>query len=76
MVRATTGCAEVPTVSETDWARVDATTDEDLAHAVADEPDAVPLLAGERLAAGQIVWPADIAATWRRLGLSQAEFAP
>jgi hypothetical protein len=43
-VRATADGTEVPVVSETDWARVDAMTDEDIARAVADDPDAAPLL--------------------------------
>lgn len=66
---------EVPIRSETDWARVDAMTDEDIERAVAEDPDAAPLLTDEQLAAMRVVWPADIAATRRRLGLSQAEFA-
>jgi putative transcriptional regulator len=66
---------EVPIQSETDWTRVAAMTDEDIARAVADDPDAAPLLTREQLAKARMVWPADIAATRRRLGLSQAEFA-
>ena len=66
---------EEPLQDETDWARVAAMTDEDIAHAVADDPDAAPLLTAEQLATARMVWPADIAATRRRLGLSQAEFA-
>jgi putative transcriptional regulator len=66
---------EVPIESKTDWARVDAMTDEDIARAVADDPDAAPLLTDEQLAAAKVVWPIDIAATRRRLGLSQTEFA-
>jgi len=67
--------SEVPIVSQTDWARVDAMTDEDIARTVADDPDATPLLTDEQLARMQVVWPTDIAATRRRLGLSQTEFA-
>jgi putative transcriptional regulator len=66
---------EEPLQDETDWARVAAMTDEDIARAVADDPDAAPLLTREQLAKARVVWPADIAATRRRLGLSQAEFA-
>ena len=66
---------EAPIESKTDWARVDAMTDEDIARAVADDPDAAPLLTDEQLAKMKVVWPADIAATRRRLGLSQTEFA-
>ena len=67
--------SEVPLRDETDWARVDAMTVEDVARAVADDPDAAPLLTHEQLAGMRVVWPADIAATRRRLGLSQTEFA-
>ena len=67
--------SEVPIESRTDWARVEAMTDGDLARAVADDPDAAPLLTDEQLARMRVVWPADIAATRRRLGLSQTEFA-
>ena len=67
--------SEVPLRDETDWARVDAMTDEDIARAVADDPDAAPLLTDEQLAEMRVVWPVDIAATRRRLGLSQTEFA-
>jgi putative transcriptional regulator len=67
--------SEVPIQSRTDWARVDAMTDEDIARAVADDPDAAPLLTDEQLARMRAVWPTDIAATRRRLGLSQTEFA-
>ena len=67
--------SEVPLQDETDWARVDAMTDEDIARAVADDPDTAPLLTDAQLARMRVVWPADIAATRRRLGLSQTEFA-
>ena len=50
-------------------------TDEDIARAVADDPDAAPLLTDQQLAQMRVVWPADIAETRRRLGRSQAEFA-
>ena len=66
---------EVPIESLTDRARVDAMTDEDIARAVAEDPDAAPLLTDEQLAGMRVVWPTDIAATRRRLGLSQTEFA-
>jgi putative transcriptional regulator len=66
---------EVPIESKTDWARVEAMTDEDIAQAVAEDPDAAPLLTDEQLAEAKVVWPVDIAATRRRLGLSQSEFA-
>ena len=66
---------EVPVESRTDWARVEAMTDADIARAVAADPDAAPLLTDEQLARMRPVWPNDIAATRRRLGLSQTEFA-
>jgi putative transcriptional regulator len=66
---------EVPIESKTDWARVDAMTDEDIERAVAEDPDAAPLLTDEQLARAEVVWPADIAAIRHRLGLSQTEFA-
>ena len=66
---------EVPIESRTDWARVEAMTDADIARAVAADPDAAPLLTDEQLARMRPVWPNDIAATRRRLGLSQTEFA-
>lgn len=67
--------SEVPLRDETDWARVDAMTDADIARAVADDPDAAPLLTDQQLARMRVVWPHDIAATQRRLSLSQTEFA-
>ena len=66
---------EVPIESKTDWVRVDAMTDEDIARAVAEDPNAAPLLTDEQLSRIREVWPNDIAATRRRLGLSQTEFA-
>ena len=67
--------SEVPIESRTDWARVEAMSDEDVARAAADDPDAAPLLTDEQLAQMRVVWPNDIAATRRRLGLSHTEFA-
>ena len=49
--------------------------DVDIARAVADDSDAAPLLTDEQLAKMKVVWPTDIAATRRRLGLSQTGFA-
>ena len=66
--------SEVPLRDETDWARVAAMTDEEIERAAAEDPDAPPLT-DEQLAAVRVVWPTDIAATRRRIGLSQAEFA-
>lgn len=67
--------SEVPLRDETDWARVEAMTDADIARTVADDPDAAPMLTDEQLARMKVVWPTDIAATRHRLGLSQTEFA-
>jgi putative transcriptional regulator len=56
-------------LQETDWAAVDAQTDEDIARHVADDPDAAPIL-------GEAETAAAIARSVRkRLGLSQAEFS-
>lgn len=54
---------------ETDWAAQDALTDEDIARAVASDPDAAPILNDAGLAA------ALVRTVRMRLGLSQAEFA-
>ena len=67
--------SEVPIKSETDWARVQALTDADIEKAAACDPDDAPLLTDDQLAKARVVWPTDIAATRRRLGLSQTEFA-
>lgn len=53
----------------TDWAAVDAQTDEEIARNVAGDPDAAPMLSGAETAA------ALVRAVRRRLGISQAEFA-
>ena len=66
---------EVRIESKTDRARVEAMTDADIACAVAENPDAAPLLTDEQLARMRVLWPTDIAATRRRLRLSQTEFA-
>jgi putative transcriptional regulator len=56
-------------VAKTDWKAVDARTDAAIARAVADDPDAPPILTDGQTAAA-------IARTIRkRLGLSQAQFA-
>ena len=64
-----------PVAGRMNSARIDAMTDADIARAVADDPDAAPLLSDEQLANMKVVWPTEIAATRRRLGLSQTEFA-
>jgi putative transcriptional regulator len=56
-------------IRETDWAAIEAQTDDDIAQAVAGNPDAPPILNESAIAAG-------IARSIRkRLGISQAEFA-
>ena len=50
-------------------------TDEDIARAVTEDPDAAPLLTDGQLAGMGLIWPTDIVATRRRLGLNQTEFA-
>jgi hypothetical protein len=42
---------EAPAKGKTDWARVDAMTDEDIARAVAEDPDAAPILSDEQMRA-------------------------
>lgn len=42
---------------KTDWARVDALTDEDIDKAIAGDPDAAPIMTDEDLARGRIVYP-------------------
>ena len=41
----------------TDWARVDALTDEDIDAAIASDPDAAPAMTAEDLARARIVYP-------------------
>jgi putative transcriptional regulator len=53
----------------TDWAAVDAQTDEDIARHVADDPDAAPILTAAETAA------AIARSVCQRLGISQAEFS-
>jgi uncharacterized protein (DUF4415 family) len=42
---------------ETDWARVDALTDEDIERAVAEDPDAPPFWTDEDWKNARVVWP-------------------
>jgi uncharacterized protein (DUF4415 family) len=42
---------------ETDWARLDAMTDEDIERAVAEDPDAAPFWTDEDWANARVVWP-------------------
>ena len=56
-------------IRETDWARLDAMTDEDIARQVAENPDAAPILSDEEAATAMV------RGVRKRLGLSQAAFA-
>ncbi len=66
-------------LSKVDWRRVDATTDEEIAHQAADDRDTAPVFTAEEiLAAGRRVAPDEIEnvrALRTRLGLSQEAFA-
>jgi putative transcriptional regulator len=53
----------------TDWAAIDAQTDEDIARHVADDPEAAPILTAAETAA------ALTRSVRKRLGISQAEFS-
>ena len=56
-------------LQETDWAKIDAQTDEDITRNVASDPDAAPILTEAETAA------ALARSVRKRLGISQAEFA-
>jgi putative transcriptional regulator len=56
-------------LQETDWAAIDAQTDEDVARNVAGDPDAAPILSKAETAS------AIARAVRKRLGISQAEFS-
>ena len=66
-------------LAKLNWARVDATTDDEIAHQAAADADTAPLFsAAEILAAGRRIEPdaaEDVRALRLRLGLSQEEFA-
>ena len=59
-----------------DWARVDATTDEDIQKMIEADPDTAPDLSAKR-DWRQVISPQvpDVRALRRKLGLSQAQFA-
>lgn len=52
---------------DTDWARVDALTDEDIERAIAEDPDAAPLLDAEWFRNAELVIPAAKVATSMRV---------
>jgi putative transcriptional regulator len=56
-------------LAKVDWDRIDALTDEDIERAVAEDPNAAPILTDAETAS------ALARATRTRLGISQAEFA-
>jgi uncharacterized protein (DUF4415 family) len=58
----------------TDWARVDALTDEDIEKAVAEDPDAAPLLDEEWFAKARLLWPQEKAAISIRLDQDVVDF--
>lgn len=61
---------------QTDWKRVDAMTDEDIARQIADDPDVAPDMS-EALERGEfeIVWGIDLARVRAETGLDQDGFA-
>ena len=68
-----------PDLSNLDWSRVDAATDEEIARQAAEDPDTAPVFSPEEiLAAGRRIQPdavEDVRALRARLGLSQEAFA-
>lgn len=56
-------------LAKVDWVAMDAKTDDDIARAVAEDPDAAPVLTAAETAASLA------RSVRRRLGLTQAEFA-
>ncbi len=68
MVRVTPEMVE-KALAETDWAAIDAMTDEDIAAQVAADPDAAPILSDEEWEAARV------RTIRRRLNLTQAAFA-
>lgn len=72
ITRVTVRPGEVPPRGKTDWARVDAMSDEEVMQAALSDPDAQPLSA-ERLAKMRRVSPVKVLR--ERLGMTQVEFA-
>ena len=70
--RATVKPGEAPQRGDTDWARLDAMTDEEVVAAARSDPDAQPLTA-EQLAKMRRV--SRVKALRQRLGMTQAQFA-
>jgi putative transcriptional regulator len=59
---------------KTDWRRIDAMTDEDIARQIAEDPDVAPDMS-EALERGEVVWGIDIEQVRSRTGLDQTSFA-
>jgi putative transcriptional regulator len=68
-------------IRDTDWAAIDALSEDDIARQVADDPDAAPMLSLPRVRAvlklqgGRIATRHKFRLVRRALGMSQAEFA-
>jgi putative transcriptional regulator len=62
--------------AKTDWKRIDAMTDEDIARQIAEDPDVAPDMS-EALARGEfeVVWGIDVEQVRSRTGLYQSAFA-
>jgi len=56
-------------IRETDWARLDAQTDEEIAANIASDPDAPPLMTGAMMASGVV------RVIRMKLGITQVEFS-
>lgn len=67
-VKVTKAMAE-KAIRETDWTKVDAMTDEDIARQVAENPDAAPILTDEESGAARVRY------VRKQSGLSQGDFA-
>ena len=56
-------------IKETDWARIDAMTDEDIERAIAADPDAAPPMSDVEITAARVRW------VRKTTGLSQEQFS-
>ena len=61
--------------SESDWARVDAMSDEEVIAAAMSDPDGPPLTKEQLARMRRALPPVDVSALRARLGMSQLEFA-
>lgn len=66
-------------LTKVDWSRIAATTDAEIEHQIAADPDTAPVFSASELKRARRVVPApaadDVRAICRRLGLSQQQFA-